>query len=308
MICTVCGNAMGKNICSSCGYDRSRDLEIYPSPACASTPVPSKLALVRRRYESTAKKCAALELRVEALESSIQLLFDRLDGQTTAACQRTQQEKTNESSSAMAEAVDETISDPVSVNAGDIITFGKYPQGNLSEESVEKIDWIVLQTDDEKLLVISKNILEWTAFDKQGASNLWSESSLRRWINEDFLHTAFSNKEKDMILTLQDAFSNAPNSPAALPAVMYNEEIQHDKLFLLNVDGFREYYKILNSYECAVTPHTKKRGNGYQWWWLSTTGKSKEDTVVCAIYGKLELYNVWAGYYRGVRPCFYLKR
>ena len=75
--------------------------------------------------------------------------------------------------------------------------FGKYAQNR--DGSVAPIEWKVLKkTEGNKALLISKKVLDVSCFDKQ--TNVWKSSSVRKWLNKNFLNSAFSEKEKTAIL------------------------------------------------------------------------------------------------------------
>lgn len=58
----------------------------------------------------------------------------------------------------------------------------------------EDIEWIVLEDGDKKLL-LSKYVLEATEYcDSWGVSN-WSQSKVSRWLNDEFLDSAFDDVE-----------------------------------------------------------------------------------------------------------------
>ena len=89
----------------------------------------------------------------------------------------------------------------------DEITFGKYEQDNDLTNGKEDISWIVLSRDSEKLFLISKNILDYRQYDteellyEQGYDYIaWWKCSLRDWLNNDFLNSAFSYDEKQKLI------------------------------------------------------------------------------------------------------------
>jgi ABC-type antimicrobial peptide transport system permease subunit len=84
---------------------------------------------------------------------------------------------------------------------GDIVTFGHYEQDNNQEDGKEKIEWIVLDKKDNKALLISKYALDCQPYHKVREPITWGNCTLRRWLNNAFLHTAFSAKEQSIIPT-----------------------------------------------------------------------------------------------------------
>lgn len=63
------------------------------------------------------------------------------------------------------------------------------------------VEWVVLQEDDFRLLVISRYEIGKMAFDS-GNNNNWSTSSLRKFLNNDFFKNTFADAEKKKILNV----------------------------------------------------------------------------------------------------------
>lgn len=85
---------------------------------------------------------------------------------------------------------------------GDTIYFGSYEQDNIAYGGMEPIEWIVLKNDEKKLIVISKYTLDVRPFNSAENSNMWETSTLRAWLNDDFLNTAFDSSEQKLIYTV----------------------------------------------------------------------------------------------------------
>ena len=68
----------------------------------------------------------------------------------------------------------------------------------------EDIEWIVLDVQDKKALLLSKYGLDAKPFEKESRSFLvseyWENSSVRTWLNDEFLKTVFNEKEVSAIL------------------------------------------------------------------------------------------------------------
>lgn len=74
------------------------------------------------------------------------------------------------------------------------VLFGKYRQ----ETSDEPIAWRVLTVRDGKALLLSEQVLDTMSFDS--FSNQWNNSDICKWLNSDFLHTAFTSTELNAIV------------------------------------------------------------------------------------------------------------
>lgn len=88
------------------------------------------------------------------------------------------------------------------LQVGDVIKFGEYGQDNNLENGKEAIDWIVLDVKDNQAFLISNQCLEVMQFAVQEGPGLifWEESDVYRWLNSDFLNSAFSENLQDCII------------------------------------------------------------------------------------------------------------
>ena len=84
-------------------------------------------------------------------------------------------------------------SNDATIDDFDTVKFGKYPKSDVSGKKKEDIEWIVLKKDDKEAILISKYILEHKQFEESGSDFKWDDSSLKKWLNDEFYKTAFNN-------------------------------------------------------------------------------------------------------------------
>jgi len=152
-------------------------------------------------------------------------------------------------------------------------TFGSYPQSSAS--SKEPIEWVVLKREENRALVISKNVLDSKEYDKDSNTvepiTSWEECSLRKWLNDEFYNTAFSAAEKEKIaLTSLKSYY-----------YKYREEDcfcaeTNDKIFLLGLENWAELLvgiydrkdelakKILDDCILKIAPTKYALSNGFR--------------------------------------------
>lgn len=82
---------------------------------------------------------------------------------------------------------------------GDVVTFGRYEQDNDTSNGKESIQWLVIAKEDGRLLVISKYILDYQQYSERDSGTTWEICSLREWLNDDFISSAFSEEEQALI-------------------------------------------------------------------------------------------------------------
>ncbi|MCQ2736234.1 MAG: DUF6273 domain-containing protein [bacterium] len=145
---------------------------------------------------------------------------------------------------------------------GDIIKFGIYPQS--AGGIVRPIEWIVLDIQDGRALVISRYGLEAKGFDEKTVD--WRESSIRRWLNGPFSEYAFS----------KCSVSFAPHPETG------------DFVFLLSLAEAKKYFTCNNERICAPTPYSLRNWEDAMGpsclWWLRTRSSSY-DGFVCTVGG-----------------------
>jgi uncharacterized protein YuzB (UPF0349 family) len=75
---------------------------------------------------------------------------------------------------------------------GDVITLGKYDHG----DAVQAIEWYVLQKTEDRVLLVSKYILDALPFHGVEEDVQWEDSDLYKWMKNTFYSEAFSEGEK----------------------------------------------------------------------------------------------------------------
>ena len=81
------------------------------------------------------------------------------------------------------------------------IKFGKYEQDNDLSNGKEDIEWIVLNRDGSKLLLLSKYILDKVEYNSNMSAFIqYDEAYIRRWLNTTFYNLAFDELEKSAVV------------------------------------------------------------------------------------------------------------
>lgn len=86
------------------------------------------------------------------------------------------------------------------VAAGDIISFGHYEQDNNPDNGPEPIEWIVLDVQDGKVLLLSRYGLDAQPYNLEYTDITWEKCYLRSWLNGFFLNEAFTAEEQSAVL------------------------------------------------------------------------------------------------------------
>ena len=197
------------------------------------------------------------------------------------------------------------------------IFFGEYEQDNDLSNGKEPIEWIVLDSQEGKSLLVSKYALDHKAFQDTGyGDTTWEVCSLRSWLNEEFLYEAFSEEERRKILTTTIDDIQSPLSDNSDPVIVPLS----DKVFLLDLSEVKKYFPSDNQRRCDVTPYSESDlavysvVSLYSGWWLRSLGDLSYDVAYVDVYGEIEtniMYysingNVISHQYRLVRPAIWI--
>ncbi len=207
-------------------------------------------------------------------------------------------------------AAPESIVEISKAQVGDTVQFGSYEQDNDTENGAEAIEWLVLDKQDGKLLLLSKYALDAQRYNEEYTDVNWEKCTLRGWLNSTFYNTAFSQTEQGRIATTKVKTEDNP---------YYDTEggnDTEDKVFLLSIGEVLNYFDPDAPACCAkVTAYAKARGGyvssdsdfaGIGVWWLRSPGFSSLDAAFVNSYGVSH-----SGYYVNdtgtvVRPAFWL--
>ncbi len=152
---------------------------------------------------------------------------------------------------------------------GDIIKFGKYPQDSNGSES--PIEWLVLDVKGNEALLISRYALDCKQYHS-GGSITWEDCDLRKWLNSDFLKSAFSNEESERILVSELRNDDNPKYGTR------GGNDTKDRIFCLSIAEAEQYFSSDEDIQCRPTAYAREQGalvdseNDCCNWWLRSPG------------------------------------
>ena len=166
---------------------------------------------------------------------------------------------------------------PEPISEGDIITFGFYEQDNNTSNGKEDIEWIVLAREDNRALLVSKYALDCREYNETYKAVKWDICTLRSWLNNTFISTAFTQEEQSKISMV--TVKNADNPEYGTRGGNDTE----DKVFLLSIDEMNRYFGSDEERKCVPTDYTIAQGvytsDKYSadgrascWYWLRSPG------------------------------------
>ena len=158
-------------------------------------------------------------------------------------------------------------------NPGDTVFFGAYEQDNNTSNGKEDVTWLVLAKENNKIFVISEKGLDCQPYNiEQYANVTWETCTLRKWLNTDFINSAFSSDEKIKIPTVTVSADKNPGY-SANPG-----NATQDQVFLLSITEANKYFNSTGARQCEPTDYAVANGTwesdsgNFCWWWLRSRG------------------------------------
>ena len=182
------------------------------------------------------------------------------------------------------------------VKVGDTVKFGEYNKAD--------VEWIVLAKSDNKALLLSKQIINCEAFNEATLSNNWSSSSIRSWLNKEFLNSVFSNSEKGLIISSKISTQN--NAKYGTKGCGTTT----DKIFLLSFNEVEQYaksYLKTTATQFAISSQKGNSASNYNSWYLRSPGKSNKEAMCVGADGKIKEDGKQVNIpYIGIRPAMWV--
>lgn len=163
------------------------------------------------------------------------------------------------------------------------VLFGGYPQ---KTKSAEPIKWTVLESDGDKVLLLSDSCIDSLPFSKSYGNAAWDKSDIRSWLNGEFLKSAFSDDERNAILSTD--LDNGDDLKYGTPAGKNTQ----DKIFLLSGSDVKKYFssdgaRAAKPTEYAISHGAYTNGRGNCAWWLRSPGMTRTSPAYIASSGEI---------------------
>jgi hypothetical protein len=181
--------------------------------------------------------------------------------------------------------------------------------------------WKVLSIEEDKALMISETILDIRPYHLDPQEMTWEQSSLRQYLNTDFLNT-FSSNDKSYILS-----THLVNTDNELFRILGGNDTD-DRIFLLSIDEVNRYFVNESERTEPLSPQAESKlkqvykalypddyddliatllANHNSWrWWLRSPGKSSGTAATVTFEGEVNVSGDDISLeYGGVRPAFY---
>ena len=204
------------------------------------------------------------------------------------------------------------------MKAGDGFTMGSYEQDGKDKNGAEPLTWTVIAQEPGKALVLSDYVIERMPLietEEDYATCIWPDSTLRTWLNGEFLNGAFTDEEKALILPVE-------NVTSYMEDYQLQETTSTDSVFLLSCEEYGRYAMSLGTVGYGIpTPYVVEKYDPYladvegvdgitqaMSWWLRTSS-DQGPINAASVYGADKTYSLYGdevSYGRGVRPAMWL--
>ena len=188
---------------------------------------------------------------------------------------------------------------------GDTVFFGAYEQDNDDSNGKEDIEWQVLDKKNGKIMVISKYALDWKPYSAKWENITWENSTLRKWLNSEFINNAFTAEEQKLIPTMTVSADKNP---------VYKVNpgnTTHEQIFLLSVLEINQYFTSDNARICKPTPYAAAGSANVSesdscGWWLRSPGTNQKFVAYIHGDGGVDAYGGGCNGSTAVRPAMWI--
>lgn len=159
----------------------------------------------------------------------------------------------------------------LSMRKGSLVSFGHYWQPESKIKFAYDVEWIALKEKSNAMLLLSREGIYCKPFDTNGKS-IWRDSSLRTWLNEDWIQNCFGNGDESLIVPApaDDPLRVKDLVPYSMPNEGFRTKSEdEDYVFLLNEDELDE---LLTDRDFFLSPHwmavrtAEERPETVKWW------------------------------------------
>ena len=200
-----------------------------------------------------------------------------------------------------------------SVEYIDAVFFGEYPQLDPLGNTKEPLEWLVLNRQDNRALLISKYVIDHQKYNSTLDDVTWETCTLRNWLNTTFLITAFNSSDQNYIQTTNVINSGNPKYGTSGG----NNTI--DKVFCLSIDEVKMYFNVTDmftEYQKLITiPTFYAAGHKYDnydrntsknWVRLRSPGRRQQHGAFVTPHGNINYDGYEVSHRGGIRPALWV--
>ncbi len=198
------------------------------------------------------------------------------------------------------------------LQTGKFVTFGAYEQDCIQSNGKETIEWLVLDIQEDKALLLSRYALDSQPYNTEYGTTTWEDCSLHSWLKDAFLENAFSAEELEIIRLTEVDNSKSQNNKDWDVAGCKNTD---DMIFLLSYADTDRYFDNEAARICTPTDYAVSMGADVRtlddgitdaaWWWLRSPGETSSQASFVNFDGT-RYTNAVGNEYLSVRPALWI--
>ncbi|MDD6034939.1 MAG: DUF6273 domain-containing protein [Lachnospiraceae bacterium] len=212
---------------------------------------------------------------------------------------------------------------------GSSVVFGSYEQDNDSSNGTEPLEWIVLDRTDDKVLLLTKYVIEYTDYYDKCANQFWERSNIREWLYGNIYKSAFTAEERACILKTTnknpynaDAENNVSNTTEDYVFLLSMDDVLYGK----SQDGTPYFGNeearltvptataiVRNKFSSWLNVYDEPSKDEYRSsintaWWLRTPGETIYDATLVTGTGAISEQGVivYDSFTAGIRPAIWV--
>ncbi len=161
------------------------------------------------------------------------------------------------------------------IRPGDTVRFGHYS----TADGAGPIEWRVLEVRGTEALLLSEHILDTHTYHPERDTVTWEESGIRAYLNNAFLHRAFTPAEEAALCWTDVDNSDGQGDPEYTRT--HGGPDTRDRIFLLSwKEAFERYFADEAVRSCDPTDYAAAQGAARPgWWWLRSPGNYQSRAV-----------------------------
>lgn len=173
-----------------------------------------------------------------------------------------------------------------SSNIGTLVKVGKIEQDGKTDNGADDISWYIIAKSDTQAILLSQYALALMPFDESGKAVSYEQSTIRKYLNDTFYNSVFTDEEKARIVStkITQENSESDNNVFLLTSEMYTQYITTSTMKTVKAT-------------VAVMPNSTYSARSTYWWTSSVSGdKALSVSTSGAVYASSANMNC------GVRP------
>ena len=106
----------------------------------------------------------------------------------------------------------------------------------------EPVEWNILDFSPVNAVLVSSVGLDCREYNNCELCSLWECSSIKNWLNDDFMNTAFNEEERNYLFSKDDEFVSLIDSEYDFAKKLYRDKIES-----YNING-SDYFKCIGGF------------------------------------------------------------